>query len=68
MEAVSGRYATSELRAVHLSICFPTEVKFLPLPAKEYIQAVTQVAIGLYAISGLRAVHSVTSWTEVTNC
>lgn len=43
------------------------ELKFLLLPAREYIIAVTQVAPGRYATWALRVAPSKTLWTAAKN-
>ena len=64
---VFGRYVTWALRAALLLTCCHTELKFLLLPAREYIIAVTQVAPGRYATWALRAAPSKTLWTAAKN-
>jgi len=64
---VFGRYVIWGLRAALLLTCCHTELKFLLLPAREYIIAVTQAAPGRYAIWALRAALSKTLWTVAKN-
>ena len=62
-----GLYVIWALRAALLLTYCHTELKFLQLPAREYIIAVTQAAPGRYATWALRAALSKTLWTAAKN-